>query len=84
MVKPVVRRLGRRLRKRCYGRYGIRGRLRARITVNGVDGKVWGVEIRGRFRGTRTGRCARRILFKARFPRFRGGRQTITFPFALR
>lgn len=67
----------------CYDQFQVEGMANVGFTIKG-SGKIGGVSIRGKFRGTDTGDCVVKAVKRARFPKFSGKPMTIkNYPFLL-
>ncbi len=66
----------------CYDRYKVSGRAKIRLVI-GRSGRVTRSSLRGTFAGSPTGKCVKRAVSRALFPRFRGKPISITYPFIL-
>ncbi len=81
-IQQVMQKAGPAIRE-CYETYQIPGLAQVRITVRGSDGTVVKAELRGKFRGTPTGKCVLETIQNLIFPRFRKKTMRFVYPFYL-
>ncbi len=81
-IRQVMQKAAPAIRE-CYETYQIPGLAQVRITVRGADGTVAKAELRGKFRGTPTGKCILDTVQNLIFPRFRKKTMRFVYPFYL-
>ena len=67
----------------CYDQFKVPGMANVSVTI-GKSGSVQSASVSGAFAGTPTGSCVEKAVKAASFPKFKGGAQTINYPFMLR
>jgi hypothetical protein len=69
--------------KACFDTYGVAGDAKVKITI-GADGSILAEEQKGDFVGTDTGKCIDAAIKKAKFPKSKKPKTTISYPVTLR
>jgi hypothetical protein len=69
--------------KACFDQYNVAGDAKVKITI-GADGSVVGQDQTGDFVGTDTGKCIDAAIKKAKFPKSKKPKTTISYPITLR
>jgi hypothetical protein len=78
VLKPAVEEA-----KACFDTYGKAGDAKVKITI-GSDGSVIGQDQSGDFVGSDTGKCIDAAIKKAKFPKSKKAKTTISYPLTLR
>jgi len=73
-VKPAVERCGK----------GTPGTAMVTVSIAGATGRVTNATVGGQFAGTSVGSCVARAVRRARFPKFKRSKLTISYPFRVR
>jgi len=73
-VKPAVERCGK----------GTPGTAMVTVSIAGATGRVTNATVGGQFAGTPVGSCVARAVRRARFPKFKRSKLTISYPFRVR
>ena len=68
---------------KCYDTYGVPGTARFQLTING-DGDIVGLEQKGDFVDTPTGKCVQAAVKATKFPESRRKRTTVDWPIMVR
>jgi hypothetical protein len=69
--------------KACFDTYGVAGDAKIKITIGG-DGSIVAMDQSGDFAGTDTGKCIDTAIKKAKFPKSKKAKTTISYPVSLR
>jgi len=78
VLKPAVEEA-----KACFDTFNVEGDAKVKITI-GADGSVIGEEQTGDFVGSDTGKCIDAAIKKAKFPKSKKAKTTISYPINLR